>query len=134
MRGFGGDRGLSTRKRPEVTPDDSPTVRTAPNQAALYRLLGDGHHLHIDPEAAKAAGMPRPIMYGLCTLVAITLRLASSVGAHPAGLLKLKGHFAAPVFPGDELRVETWKDGEAPLFEAAAEDRTGISAGRARFA
>ncbi len=78
--------------------------------------------------------MPRLILHGLCTLAAITLPLASSVGAHPAGLLKLKGHFAAPVFPGDELRVETWKDGEAPLFEAAAEDRTGISAGRARFA
>ncbi|WP_205719771.1 MaoC/PaaZ C-terminal domain-containing protein [Actinomadura geliboluensis] len=48
------------------------TVRTATNQAALYRLLGDRHHLHIDPGAARTAGMPRPIMHGLCTLAAIT--------------------------------------------------------------
>jgi acyl dehydratase len=72
-------------------------------------------------------------MHGLCTLAALTLRLASSVGAHPADLRELEGRFAAPVFPGDELRVETWHDG-ALLFEAAADDRTVISAGLARFA
>ncbi|MEU5987561.1 MaoC/PaaZ C-terminal domain-containing protein [Spirillospora sp. NPDC047418] len=131
--GFGGERGPSARRRPEAPPSGALTVATAANQAALYRLLGDHHHLHIDPEAAKAAGMPRPIMHGLCTLAALTLPLASSVGAHPADLRELEGRFAAPVFPGDELRVETWHDG-ALLFEAAADDRTVISAGLARFA
>ncbi len=51
--GFGGERGPSARRRPETAPDGSLNVRTATNQAALYRLLGDRHHLHIDPEAAK---------------------------------------------------------------------------------
>ncbi|NVI87780.1 MaoC/PaaZ C-terminal domain-containing protein [Actinomadura sp. BRA 177] len=133
--GFGGERGPSARRRPETAPDGSLNVRTATNQAALYRLLGDRHHLHIDPEAAKTAGMPRPIMHGLCTLAAITLPLAASQGVHPADLRELEGRFAAPVFPGDELNVETWKDGGATtLFEAAADDRTVISAGLARFA
>ena len=132
--GFGGDRGPSARRRPEASPDGSLTVRTASNQAALYRLLGDRHHLHIDPEAATTAGMPRPILHGLCTLAAITLPLASSVGAHPADLTELEGRFAAPVYPGDALRVETWKaDDGATLFEAAADDRTVITAGRAHF-
>ncbi|MGW5412714.1 MaoC/PaaZ C-terminal domain-containing protein [Actinomadura geliboluensis] len=133
--GFGGDRGPSARRRPETPPSATLDIQTATNQAALYRLLGDRHHLHIDPEAAKTAGMPRPIMHGLCTLAAITLPLASSVGAHPADLRELEGRFAAPVFPGDALRVETWKDDTgATLFEAAADDRTVISAGLARFA
>jgi acyl dehydratase len=132
--GFGGDRGPSARKRPEASPDTSLTVPTATNQAALYRLLGDRHHLHIDPEAAKTAGMPRPIMHGLCTLAAITLPLASSLGAHPADLRELEGRFAAPVFPGDTLRVDTWKDGEATLFEASVDDKPVISAAQARFA
>ncbi|WP_243714621.1 MaoC/PaaZ C-terminal domain-containing protein [Actinomadura bangladeshensis] len=133
--GFGGERGPSARRRPEADPSGELSVRTASNQAALYRLLGDRHHLHIDPEAAKTAGMPRPIMHGLCTLAAITLPLASSLGAHPADLRELEGRFAAPVFPGDELRVETWKDdGGTTLFEAAAADRTVISAALARFA
>ncbi|MEV4670585.1 hypothetical protein AB0K34_02920 [Actinomadura sp. NPDC049382] len=60
--------------------------------------------------------------------------LASSLGAHPADLRELEGCFVAPVFPVDELRLETWTDGEATLFEAAVEDRTVISAGRARLA
>jgi acyl dehydratase len=132
--GFGGERGSSARRRPEAAPSGELTVETASNQAALYRLLGDRHHLHIDPEAAKTAGMPRPIMHGLCTLAAITLPLASSLGAHPADLRELEGRFAAPVFPGDAIRVETWKDDTATLFEAAADDRTVISAGLARFA
>ncbi|MFA1548241.1 MaoC/PaaZ C-terminal domain-containing protein [Actinomadura chokoriensis] len=132
--GFGGDRGPSARRRPETAPSGTLDVRTATNQAALYRLLGDRHHLHIDPEAAVTAGMPRPIMHGLCTLAALTLPLASSVGAHPADLRELEGRFASPVFPGDELHVETWKDGEATLFEASVDDRTVISAARAHFA
>lgn len=132
--GFGGDRGPSARRRPEMSPTGSLAVPTAPNQAALYRLLGDRHHLHIDPEAAKTAGMPRPIMHGLCTLAAMTLPLASSLGAHPADLTELEGRFAAPVFPGDALQIDTWKDAGATLFEAAVDGKTVISAGRACFA
>ncbi|MFS2291255.1 MAG: hypothetical protein FWJ90_00955 [Actinomadura sp.] len=100
----------------------------------MYRLLGDRHHMHIDPEAAKAAGMPRPFMHGLCTLAAITLPLAGALGVHPADLAELEGRFASPVFPGDELRVDVWQDGGGVLFEAAVDDRTVISSGLARFA
>ncbi|MFI0355386.1 MaoC/PaaZ C-terminal domain-containing protein [Actinomadura sp. 9N407] len=142
--GFGGDRGPSSQKRPERAPDHSFTVETSPDQAALYRLLGDRHHMHIDPDAAKAAGMPRPFMHGLCTLAAITLPLARELGAHPADLVELDGRFASPVFPGDRLAVTAWNDtssgegadsGEgAVLFEAATGDTTVISGGRARFA
>lgn len=132
--GFGGERGPSARRRPEAAPDRTLAVRTSPDQAALYRLLGDRHHMHIDPEAAKAAGMPRPFMHGLCTLAAITLPLAGALGVHPADLAELEGRFASPVFPGDELRVDVWQDGGGVLFEAAVDDRTVISSGLARFA
>jgi acyl dehydratase len=108
-------------------------VRTDPDQAALYRLLGDRHHMHIDPEAAKAAGMPRPFMHGLCTLAAVTLPLAAAVGAHPADLEELEARFASPVFPGDELAVEAWKDGGATAFEASVDGTTVLSAARAAF-
>lgn len=130
--GFGGERGPSARRRPDAEPEGTLTVQTSPDQAALYRLLGDRHHLHIDPEAAKKAGMPRPIMHGLCTLAAITLPLAKSLGAHPADLVELEGRFAAPVFPGDALQISTWQDAEHTLFEAAT-DKTVLSGARARF-
>ena len=131
--GFGGDRGPSARKRPDGPPDHESTLDTSPEQAALYRLLGDRHHLHIDPEAAKAAGMPRPILHGLCTLAAVTLPLAGRAGAHPADLVALDGRFTAPVFPGDRLHVTGWNDEEGVLFEAAVDGTTVISGGRAQF-
>ncbi|MEV0974322.1 MaoC/PaaZ C-terminal domain-containing protein [Microtetraspora glauca] len=137
--GFGGDRGAS-RPKPRETPADLELeVRTASNQAALYRLLGDRHHMHIDPEAAKAAGMPRPFMHGLCTLAAVTLPLAAAAGAHPADLVELEGRFASPVFPGDRLDARGWTGGEAGQdgttvhFEVTADGRTALSGGRAQF-
>ncbi|MEK8145906.1 MaoC/PaaZ C-terminal domain-containing protein [Streptomyces sp. M10(2022)] len=74
---------------------------TLPTQAALYRLLGDRHPMHIDPSAARAAGMHRPFLHGLCTLAATTLELAPALGAHPADLVELRARFASPVFPGN---------------------------------
>ena len=131
--GFGGERGPSARRRPERAPDLEFTVDTSPEQAALYRLLGDRHHLHIDPEAAKAAGMPRPILHGLCTLAAVTLPLAGEAGAHPADLVALDGRFTAPVFPKDRLHVAGWQQEDGLLFEAAVDGTTVISGGRAQF-
>ncbi|GIH71397.1 MaoC/PaaZ C-terminal domain-containing protein [Sphaerimonospora thailandensis] len=131
--GFGGDRGPSAPRHPETAPTRELSVATSPNQAALYRLLGDRHHMHIDPEAAKAAGMPRPFLHGLCTVAAVTLPLAEAAGAHPADLAELEGRFASPVFPGDRLDVRCWESGEAVLFDAAVDGTTVLSGGRAHF-
>ncbi|MFI6517631.1 MaoC/PaaZ C-terminal domain-containing protein [Spirillospora sp. NPDC050679] len=131
--GFGGERGPSSPPRPDGPPDHTFALDTRPDQAALYRLLGDRHHMHIDPEAARAAGMPRPFMHGLCTLAAVTLPLARTAGAHPADLAELDARFAAPVFPGDRLQVAAWEDGDALRFEAAVDGTTVLAAGRARF-
>ncbi|MER5839275.1 MaoC/PaaZ C-terminal domain-containing protein [Streptomyces prasinus] len=136
--GFGGDRGPSAPRRPDRPAEHGPTVTTHSRQAALYRLLGDRHAMHVDPEAAKAAGMPRPFLHGLCTLAAALLPLADALGAHPADLVELQARFAAPVFPGDRLALRGWNDddGAGVRFEASAadDDRTVLSGGRARFA
>jgi acyl dehydratase len=138
--GFGGTRGPSSPKRPDGDPALTTEVVTAANQAALYRLLGDRHHMHVDPAAAVAAGQPRPFLHGLCTLAASTLALARSVGAHPADLTELTGRFSAPVFPGDRLDVAGWAEpaGSAATaagvdFEVTAGERAVLSGGRVRF-
>ena len=106
--------------------------QTYATQAATYRLLGDRHHMHVDPEAARAAGQPRPFLHGLCTLAAITLGLARHDGAHPADLRMLAARFAAPVFPGERLAVRVLTNGESS-FDATVLDRSAISGGRAAF-
>ncbi len=131
--GFGGERGPSKPAGPVGEPDAVLPVQTYSTQAATYRLTGDRHHIHIDPEAAAAIGQPRPIMQGLCTMAAATLPLAAHLGTHPADLTELAGRFAAPVFPGDRLDLSTWADGAAIDFELSSAGTAVISGGRLRF-
>jgi len=109
--GFGGERGPARPAAVERGEPRRAALRIAENQAALYRLTGDRHRIHIDPEASALIGQPRPILQGLCTLAAATLPLADLLGAHPAELSRLEGRFSAPVLPGDELEVRSWADG-----------------------
>ncbi|WP_436740117.1 MaoC/PaaZ C-terminal domain-containing protein [Streptomyces sp. BBFR102] len=133
--GFGGERGPGSPRRPGPAADRRLTVATHPEQAAHYRLLGDRHHMHIDPEAARAAGMHRPFLHGLCTLAALTLPAAGVLGAHPACLTELEARFSAPVFPGDRLAVDAWDDGPGGLrLEASAHGQPVLTGVRARFA
>lgn len=133
LGGFGGERGPAQPRRRERPADRELHVDTTTNQAALYRLLGDWHPMHISPAAARAAGMDRPFLHGLCTLATTTLPLAAAVGAHPADLVDLEGRFASPVFPGDQLRVAVWEAGAGVRFDVARGDETVISGGRAQF-
>jgi len=128
--GFGGDRGPSAPKAPAAAPVASGSIRTMPNQAALYRLLGDRHHIHIDPAAARRIGQQRPILHGLASLASATLPLARLAGAHPADLEEFSGRFSGVVFPGDEILVRTWDEGH---FDAVVEGRSVITDGIAVF-
>lgn len=129
--GFGGERGPARPMPADRPVGTRAVVRTFPTQAALYRLTGDRHHIHIDPEASARIGQPIPILQGLCTLAATTLVLAKEQGAHPADLTALQGRFSGPVIPGDALEVEAWPDGD---FELRHEAASVISDGRAVFA
>lgn len=129
--GFGGERGPRAPRAPEQAPHHRLEVATAPNQAALYRLLGDRHHMHVLPEAAVAAGQPRPFLHGLASLAAATLPLTRSLDAHPADLRLLAGRFAAPVFPGEHLQVDAWSgaDERELDFTITAAGRPAVSGG-----
>ncbi|MFJ6095713.1 MaoC/PaaZ C-terminal domain-containing protein [Williamsia muralis] len=101
--GFGGERGPSVTTSKQLSPVT--TVRTADNSAALYRLCGDRHAIHIDPAAARAIGQDRPVLHGLATLSASALGLARYLGKHPADLAVLSGRFRSMVFPGADLQI-----------------------------
>ncbi|MCC9196783.1 MaoC/PaaZ C-terminal domain-containing protein [Arthrobacter sp. zg-Y820] len=128
--GFGGDRGPSKSAALTEEPLGGASVQTVANQAALYRLLGDRHHIHIDPQAAERIGQKRPILHGLASLASATLPLAELAGAHPADLVQLAGRFAGVVFPGDEITVRTWEGGR---FDARVGDQPVITEGLAVF-
>lgn len=129
--GFGGDRGPARASAVEREEPRILALPTAVDQAALYRLTGDRHHIHIDPAASARIGQPRPILQGLCTLAAATIPLAEAIGAHPADLAELSGRFSGPVVPGDLLELRTWADG---AFDVRHDGTSVIDDGRAVFA
>ena len=105
---------------------------TSPDQAALYRLTGDRHPIHIDTEVARANGFDRPILHGLCTLGIVAREIAAAAGAHPADLVHLEARLSAPVMPGDTIDIEA--SGDGPLrFEATVAGIAVLKGGRAEF-
>lgn len=109
---------------PTRAPDLSVDIETREDQALLYRLNGDRNPLHSDPEVAKRAGFDRPILHGLCTY-GITCRavLQAITGFDPDQIYSHQARFSAPVFPGDTITVDLWKDGKEISFEARVKAR-----------
>ena len=82
-----------------------------PQQALLYRLCGDRNPLHADPDFAKAAGFPAPILHGLCSYGIVLRTLTEQLlggDATQVGGFGVK--FAGVVFPGETIRVRGWRE------------------------
>jgi len=112
--GFGGPNGPSKpiHELPTRAPDLSCDIATLPQAALIYRLSGDYNPLHADPGFAKAGGFPRPILHGLCTYgVAGTALLRLVCDYDPALLKRMDVRFSAPVYPGETIRTEIWREG-----------------------
>jgi acyl dehydratase len=120
--GFGGERGASSRAAP---PDGEPEVRvdvaTHRDQAALYRLTGDRHPVHIDPDIARSVGFSRPILHGLCTLGCAVRALAAATDRDPSTVTRVAARFAAPLYPGDAIALSAWRTDDGLRFAAAGD-------------
>jgi acyl dehydratase len=137
--GFGGPTGPVKQPHPE--PDRAPDVTldlaTRPEQALVYRLNSDLNPLHIDPEVAKQAGFPRPILHGLCTFGTICHALLREMcGYDTARFGRMDLRFSSPVFPGETIRTEIWKEAGGAAFRARVveRDKVVVSNGLFRYA
>lgn len=134
--GFGGPQRdtLPPHALPDRAPDLTCDLPTRPEMALIYRLSGDVNPLHVDPDFAKAAGFPRPILHGLATMgIAGHALLKALCGYDPARLTAMSVRFSAPVFPGETIRTEIWRDGAVVSFRARVIERglIAINNGRA---
>lgn len=101
--------------------------KTAVSAALLYRLNGDLNPIHVDPAAAAKAGFERPILHGLCTYgVAGYLLTRTVCGDDPARLRSLAARFAAPVYPGETIRVEGGRVDGGVHFRALVPSRDQV--------
>jgi len=141
--GFGGPKRETPPPHalPQRAPDLTCDLPTRPEMALIYRLSGDVNALHVDPEFAKAAGFPRPVLHGLASFgVAGHALLKTVCGYDPARLTAMAGRFSAPVYPGETIRTEFWRDNDKDLgvvsFRARVVERDviAIDHGRAQVA
>ena len=137
--GFGGPAAPVRQSHP--VPDTAPQaccdLPTLPQAALIYRLSGDDNPLHADPDVAAQAGFRQPILHGLCTLcVAGHALLKTCCDYDPERLKSIRVRFTAPVYPGETLRTEIWRDGALISFRTRALERDVVvlSNGRAEVA
>ncbi len=133
--GFGGPprEASAPHALPARAPDVVCDFCTRPEMALIYRLSGDYNPLHADPAFAKAAGFPRPILHGLGTFgVSGHALLKTMCGYDPARLTSFSCRFSAPVFPGETIRTEMWRDADVVSFRARAVERDVIAINNGR--
>jgi acyl dehydratase len=114
--GFGGPKGSRppAHPTPDRTPEHIVDLPTLPQSALLYRLNGDDNPLHAEPSIAISAGFSMPILHGLCTFgVAGHALLKGVCGYEPERIKSLRARFSAPVYPGETIRTEIWRENDS---------------------
>ena len=130
-RGDGGFGGPESPKneifKPEGDPDFVHEIETKPDQALIFRLSGDFNPLHSDPNFAKSAGFEKPILHGMCTYGIACRSLVESVCEGDAKRLKkFDCRFSSPVYPGETIVTEMWKNGSKVYYQSKVKERDKI--------
>ena len=127
--GFGGPAGSGQAPHPLPgrSPDVTAVFQTRKDQALLYRLNGDRNPLHADPEHARRAGFPAPILHGLCTYgIACRAVLKMMAGYDHTRICAFDVRFSAPVYPGESIATDLWLDGKTVSFRCRIPERGDI--------
>ncbi len=128
--GFGGEN--KPQPRPHAVPTREPDTHidmpTSQQSALIYRLCGDYNPLHVNPATAREAGFARPILHGLATFGvtghALVKRCCHS---DPFAMRAMSARFSSPVFPGESVRVEIWREGAGRAAFRASVPARGVT-------
>jgi acyl dehydratase len=87
--------------------DSLPELKVTPDKYLPHRYAGasgDFNPIHIDPEFAKAVGLPRNILHGLWTMAQVA-RAHTDAGGDPRALKRLEVQFRGLGMPEEEITV-----------------------------
>jgi acyl dehydratase len=86
-----------------------PTLSVTPVKYVPYRYAGasgDFNPIHIDPEFAKAVGLPGNILHGLYTMAQVARAAVEGAGGDPRSLRRLSVQFRGMGRPEREIVVK----------------------------
>jgi acyl dehydratase len=88
--------------------DPIPELKVTPDKYLPHRYAGasgDFNPIHIDPEFARAVGLPGNILHGLWMMAQVARGNAQLAGGDPRALKRLSVQFRGMGFPEQELVV-----------------------------
>jgi acyl dehydratase len=104
-----------------------PELKVTPDKYLPHRYAGasgDFNPIHIDPEFAKAVGLPRNILHGLYSMAQVARGCAALADGDPRALKRLSVQFRGMGVPEQEIVVSgtvTAVDGDRATIEVVAE-------------
>ena len=108
--------------------DALPELRVTPDKYLPHRYAGasgDFNPIHIDPEFAKAVGLPGNILHGLYTMAQVARAHTDATGGDPRALKRLSVQFRGMGAPEQEIlvtaTVKEADDGRAVTDTVAAQ-------------
>jgi acyl dehydratase len=92
------------------------TTKVDADQTFRYaKASGDNNPIHLDPDTARAAGLPGIILHGMCTMAFATKAAVNGLaGGDPSRIARVAVQFSRTVLPGQELTTKLWhrREGE----------------------
>jgi acyl dehydratase len=88
--------------------DEIPELKVTPDKYLPHRYAGasgDFNPIHIDPEFAKAVGLPANILHGLYGMAQVARANVAAAGGDPRSLKRLSVQFRGMGFPEQEITV-----------------------------
>jgi acyl dehydratase len=113
------------------------TVVEADQTFRYAEASGDHNPIHLDPDTARAAGLPGVILHGMCTMAFATKAAVNGpAGGDPARITRVAVQFSRPVLPGQKLTTVLWggRGGEYGLVTYNAAGKPVIRGGRVEIA
>jgi acyl dehydratase len=110
------------------TGDPIAELRVTPDKYTPHRYAGasgDFNPIHIDPEFAKAVGLPNTILHGLYMMGLVARSATEAAGGDPRSLKRLSVEFRGMGAPETEIvvtgTVKSVEDGTATIDVVAAQ-------------
>jgi acyl dehydratase len=108
--------------------DSIPELKVTPDKYLPHRYAGasgDFNPIHIDPEFAKAVGLPNTILHGLYMMGLVARASTEAAGGDPRALKRLSVQFRGMGAPETEIvvsgEIKSVEDGVATIDVVAAQ-------------